>query len=42
LFYTNQIAAQVEDALTESTAQQRQVGLSVHSFLPQSSKRLIR
>jgi hypothetical protein len=37
LFYTNQIAAQIEDALAAPTAQ-RQIGLPVHSFLPQSSK----
>jgi hypothetical protein len=37
LFDTNQIAAQVVDVLAASTAQ-RQIGLPVHSFLPQSSK----
>src|SRR6185437_4872407 len=42
LFHTNQLAAQAEDALLGSTAQQRQANLPVHSSLPQSSKRLIR
>jgi hypothetical protein len=39
LLYTNQIAAQEGRGRSlQPAAQQRQVGLPVHSFFPQSSK----